>query len=50
MKPFFWFAIRIGNWKFESGKFFHYRKITARSGNLSWEQWDRIYLFGPPPD
>jgi hypothetical protein len=51
MKPFFWLAIRIGNWKFESGKFYRYTKKTAvRSPKTTWMQWERIYLFGPPPD
>lgn len=49
-EPFFWFSVRIGDWKWECWKFYHYVKKTNHNGRVSWMNWERVYLFGPPPD
>ncbi len=48
--PRFWFCIRFGNWKWDCHGFHHYRKVTSKTGKNSWMTWERIYIFGPPPE
>jgi hypothetical protein len=48
--PFVWFCLRVGDWKFENGRFYRYRRTTARKGSASWMRWERVYIFGPPPE
>ena len=50
MKPLFYFCLRIGNWKWDSGGIQRWRKISSKSGKTSWMQWERVYIFGPPPE
>ena len=48
--PVFWFCVRIGNWKWDINGIHRYRQVSNKSGKVRWMKWERVYLFGPPPE